>query len=273
MLHGHCVTLFFPFLKVIHDRSLRKNQLLREHAEFESRATLAEARVRKLEAVDLERLHVIHGLEVEKSTLKKKVQGTACIPESVSVLLDRRRNFVHFAAEQEYVNKLKAELKAAEAANAKQEELRIAAEAGESALSRKLAHHKAIHRDLEKDLVQAMQTLRSNVTTIAELKSELHALQEAATEVVEQITPEDPAHPKTILERLKDTPLRVKALLKETAKACASGILTTCRILYPSAGLEPVAEGLPEDISDDQLQLAQAAVEPLAEKIAENMNL
>ena len=73
MLHGHCVTLFFPVLKVIHDRSLRKNQLLREHAEFESRATLAEARVRKLEVVNLERFHVIHGLEVEKSTLKKKV--------------------------------------------------------------------------------------------------------------------------------------------------------------------------------------------------------
>ena len=42
---------------------------------------------------------------------------------------------MRFSAEQEYVNKLKTELKAAEAANAKQEELRIAAEAGESALS------------------------------------------------------------------------------------------------------------------------------------------
>ena len=62
-------------MKVIHDPSLRKNELLREHTEFESHATRAEARVRKLEAVDRERLHVIHDFEVENSTLKKNLKG------------------------------------------------------------------------------------------------------------------------------------------------------------------------------------------------------
>ena len=66
------------------------------------------------------------------------------------------------SVEEDNIKKLKAELKAAEAANAKQEELSLAAQASEYALSRKLAHHKIVHRDLEKDLVKAMETLRNN---------------------------------------------------------------------------------------------------------------
>ena len=74
------------------------------------------------------------------------------------------------AAKKAATKKLATELKEAEAANAKQEEIRVAAEAGEFALSRKLAHVKNIHRDLELDLVRAMKMLRDNVGVIAELK-------------------------------------------------------------------------------------------------------
>ena len=160
-------------------------------------------------------------------------------------------------------------MKEAEAANAQQEELRIAAQAGESALSRKLAHHRVIHQDLEKNLVQEMTILCDNAGAIAELKE----LREAATEVVAQIMPAEGEDTSSLAERLKEAPGRVKVLLKETAKACASGLLTTCRLLYPGVGLATVADGLPDDFTDEQVEKAQTEVEPLASKTADEMNL
>ena len=171
-------------------------------------------------------------------------------------------------AEEAKVEKLRAELKEAQEANTKQEELHLAAEAGEFALSRKLAYHKVIHRDLEKELVKAMSVIRDDVTHAAALRTQLQELRAAATEVVDQLVPEEPGHTKSLISRLQEAPGRVKVLLSDAAKACAAGLLTTCRLLYPTVQLEDVAEGVPENVTDAQVEQAQAAVEPLAEKVA-----
>ena len=85
-----------------------------------------------------------------------------------------------FSAEEAKVKKLQAELKEAQEANTKQEEMRLATEAGEFALSRKLAYHRVIHWDLEKELVKAMSVIRDDVTRAAVLQTQLQELRAAA---------------------------------------------------------------------------------------------
>ena len=62
-------------MQITHDRSVEKNELLRDVAKYEDIALKAEARVKKLEAQDCERLHVIHEAGIAQDNLEKKLKG------------------------------------------------------------------------------------------------------------------------------------------------------------------------------------------------------
>ena len=93
-------------------------------------------------------------------------------------------------------------------------------------MTQKLAYEKRVRRDLEINLVAAMQSLQNDQVVIAGLEVEMTDLKNAAGYVMDMVVPHDnPEEPTPLLDRLMAAPDRVTDLLKESGKTAAIGAL------------------------------------------------
>ena len=108
----------------------------------------------------------------------------------------------------------KEELKEAKEAVHVLKESATEAQQSESAMSNKLAYEKRVRRDLEIDLVVAMQTLQNDQVALVGMEVEMTNLKRAAEYIMDMVVPqEDPEKPMPVLDRLLVAPEKTTELL------------------------------------------------------------
>ena len=145
------------------------------------------------------------------------------------------------------------------------------AQQSESAISDKLAYEKRVRRDLEIDLVVAMQTLQNDQVAIAGMEVEMADLKRAAEYIMDMVVPqEDPEKPIPVLDRLLVAPEKTTKLLRETNCLATSGALIRVKSHYPEVDMSKIMDG-PNTAAD--LDALEVEVDPAARKIVEGMQL
>ena len=165
----------------------------------------------------------------------------------------------------------KEELKEAKEAVRVLKESTAEAQQSESAMSNKLAYEKRVRRDLEIDLVVAMQTLQNDQVAIAGMEVEMTDLKRAAEYIMDMVVPqEDPEKPIPMLDRLLVAPEKTTELLRETGCLAASGALIRVKSHYPEVNMSKIMDG-PNTAAD--LDALEVEVDPVARKIVYGMQV
>ena len=167
--------------------------------------------------------------------------------------------------------KLQKHLKEAEDAIKMLKESTKAANDSEYAMTRKLAYEKQVRRDIEIDLVVAMQSLQNDQVAIVGLEVEIADLKEAAEYVMDMVAPQaNPEEPTPLLERLIAAPDRVTDLLKASGKTAAVGALSWVKSHYPEVEVAKIEAGPNRNANLDALE---AEVEAAADKVVDDLDL
>ncbi|XP_039820092.1 uncharacterized protein LOC120682321 isoform X1 [Panicum virgatum] len=167
--------------------------------------------------------------------------------------------------------KLQDDLKEAEKTVEALKESTKAAHDSEYVMTRKLLYEKQVRRDLEIDLVVAMQTLQNDQITIAGLEAEMADLQEAAGYNMDMVVPRvNPEESSTLLDRLIVAPDRVTELLRSTGTTAAVGALSWVKLHFPDVDVGKLMDGPNEDADLHALELE---VQAGAEKVVEHLDL
>ena len=146
-----------------------------------------------------------------------------------------------------------------------------AANDSEYAMTRKLAYEKRVRRDLEIDLVLAMQSLQNDQVAIAGLEVEIVDLKEATEYVLDMVAPQaNPEEPTPLLDRLIAAPDRVTELLKVSCKTAAVGGLLRVKSHYAEVEVTKIVAG---PNRDTDLKTLEAEVEAAAKKVVEDLDL
>ena len=146
-----------------------------------------------------------------------------------------------------------------------------AANVSEYAMTWKLAYKKRVRRDLEIDLVVAMQSLQNDQVAIAGLEVEIADIKDATGYVMDMVVPQvNPKEPTLLLDRLIAAPDRVTDLLKSTGKTVAVGALSWEKSHYPEVEVTKIENGPNRDAD---LKALEAEVEATAEKVVEDLDL
>jgi len=126
----------------------------------------------------------------------------------------------------------------------------------------------------ESDLVLCMQNIRHLNDQLELKKQELKTLTEVAEPVANLFEPKRPGvEARPLVDRLKDTPEKLKAYLQRLRKSIPQQVLSFVRSFYPKANLNVVADGVAGDCTDDKLKTIMEEVEPIADRVAQHISL
>jgi acyl-CoA thioesterase FadM len=161
---------------------------------------------------------------------------------------------------------LEVSLREAEAEAGGQELKRAMKEAADSeyVVSQKLAYEKQAHWDLEVKFEVALKSLQNDQVTIAGYEVELNDLKGAANYAMDCIAvPAQGEEPKSVVDRLIETPVRLLTLLKATSLAAATDALVRVKSHYPDVDMAKVKAGLDveKDLTALELEVQEAALE------------
>lgn len=141
-------------------------------------------------------------------------------------------------------------------------------------LNMELERELQLHFDGETDLVNCMQTIRSLNDDLELLRRSMKELTEAAEPVANLFEPRKPGvEVRPLVDRLKDTPGRLKAYLQRLRKSIPQQVLSFLKSFYPAADVSVIAGGVAGDCSDEKLKELMREVESVAEKVASHINL
>jgi hypothetical protein len=76
-----------------------------------------------------------------------------------------------------------------------------------------------------------------------------------------------------LVDRLKEAPRRLATYVKHLAKSIPSQALAYMKSYFPKAPVDVFAGGLAANCSDDQYKELLEQMAPIAEQVAENLNL
>jgi hypothetical protein len=140
----------------------------------------------------------------------------------------------------------------------------------ECAVSQKLACEKWARRDLEVEFEVALKSLQNNQMTIAGYKVELNDLSGAANYAMDCIVvPAEWEEPKSVVDRLMETPDRLLTLLKATILAAATDALVRVKSHYPDVDMANVKGG-PD--AEKDLTALELEVEDVASEVADSLD-
>ena len=172
---------------------------------------------------------------------------------------------------QEDLKEAKEDLKEAKGTIKTLKKSTKAANDSEYAMTQKLAYEKRVRKDLEINLVAAMESLRNDQVAIAGLEVEMTNLKNTAGYVMDMVVPqENPEEPTPLLDRLMVAPDRVTDLLKESGKMGAVGALVTVKSHYPEVEVTKLEAGPNREVD---LVALEAEVEAAADKVVEDLAL
>jgi hypothetical protein len=106
------------------------------------------------------------------------------------------------------------------------------------------------------------------------LRAQLKELKEAALPIARLLVPH-PGGPKIapLVDRLKEAPSRLAAYVKHLAKSIPNQVLAFMKSYFPKAPVDVVAGGLAANYTDEQYVELLEQMAPIAEQVAEKLNL
>jgi hypothetical protein len=125
-----------------------------------------------------------------------------------------------------------------------------------------------------RDLVNCYKSLQKLNEDCEKLRDQLKGLEEAALPIARLLVPH-PGGPKIapLVDRLKEAPGHLATSVKHLAKSIPNQVLAYMKSYFPKALVDVVTGGLAADCSDDQYKELLEQMAPIAEQVAEKLNL
>jgi hypothetical protein len=143
---------------------------------------------------------------------------------------------------------------------------------------KQLAHECCTHMELqialERDLVNCYKSLQKLGEDCEMLRGQLKELEEVALPIARLLVPH-PGGPKIapLVNRMKKALGRLAMYVKHLAKSIPNQVLAFMKSYFPKAPVDVVAGGLAANCSDDQYKELLEQMAPIAEQVAEKLNL
>jgi hypothetical protein len=143
---------------------------------------------------------------------------------------------------------------------------------------KRLAHECNTHMELQiasdRDLVNYYKSLQKLKEDCERLRGQLKELEEATLPIARLLVPH-PGGPKIapLVDRLKEAPGRLATYVKHLAKSILNQVLVYVKSYFPKALIDVVAGGLAANCTDEQYKELLEQMAPIAEQVAEKLNL
>jgi hypothetical protein len=126
----------------------------------------------------------------------------------------------------------------------------------------------------DRDLVNCYKYLQKLQEDCEKLRGQLKELEEAALPIVRLLVPH-PGGPKIVplVYWLKEAPGRLATYVKHLAKSIPNSVLAYMKSYFPKAPVDVVAGGLAANYTDDKYKELLEQMAPIAEHVAEKLNL
>jgi hypothetical protein len=126
----------------------------------------------------------------------------------------------------------------------------------------------------DRDLVNCFKCLQNLGEDCKKLRGQLKELEEAVLPIARLLVPH-PGGPKfaPLVDRLKEAPGRLVTYVKHLAKSIPNQVLAFMKSYFPKAPVDVVVGGLATNCSDDQHKELLEQMAPIAEQVAEKLNL
>jgi hypothetical protein len=143
---------------------------------------------------------------------------------------------------------------------------------------KQLAHECNMHMELRiasnRDLVNCYKSLQKLGEDCEKLRGQLQELEEVALPIARLLVPH-PGEPKIapLVDRLKEAPGRLTTYVKHLAKSIPNQVLAFMKSYFPKAPVDVIAGGLAANGTDEQYAELLEQMAPIAEQVAEKLNL
>jgi hypothetical protein len=106
------------------------------------------------------------------------------------------------------------------------------------------------------------------------LRAQLKDLEEAALPIARLLVPH-PGDPKIapLVDRLREAPSRLAAYVKHMTRSIPKQVLAFMKSYFPKAPVEVVAGGVAANSTDEQYAELLEKMAPIAEQVADKLNL
>jgi hypothetical protein len=127
---------------------------------------------------------------------------------------------------------------------------------------------------LDRDPVNCYKSLQKLNEDCEKLCGQLKELEEATLPIARLLVPH-PGEPKIapLVDRLKEAPGCLATYVKHLVKSIPNQVLAYMKSYFPNAAVDVVASGLTANCTDDQYRELLEQMAPIAEKVAEKLNL
>jgi hypothetical protein len=134
--------------------------------------------------------------------------------------------------------------------------------------------HMVLRIASDRDLVNCYKSLQKLNEDCKKLRAQLKELEEAALPISRLLVPH-PGGPTIapLVDRLREAPSRLAMYVKHLAKSIPNQILVYMKSYFSKALVDVVAGGLAADCTDDQYAELLEQMAPIAEQVAEKLNL
>jgi hypothetical protein len=141
-------------------------------------------------------------------------------------------------------------------------------------LSHECVKHMELREASDRDLVNCYKSLQKLNEDCERFRGQLKDLEEAALPIARLLVPH-PDGPKIapLVDRLKEAPGRLATYVKHLAKSIPNQVLVYMKLYFPKALVDVVAGGLATNCTDDQCKELLEQMAPIAEQVAEKLNL
>jgi hypothetical protein len=134
--------------------------------------------------------------------------------------------------------------------------------------------HMELQISSDRDLVNCYKSLQNLNEDCEKLRAHLKELEEAVVPIARLLVPH-PGGPKIapLVDRLREAPSRLATYVKHLAKSIPNQILAYMKSYFPRAPVDVVAGGLAANCIDEQYAELLEQMVPIAEQVAEKLNL
>jgi phage gp36-like protein len=121
--------------------------------------------------------------------------------------------------------------------------------------------------------VKCMQQIKDMAEEKDAMQKQLEDLQKAAQVVIDMVDPpeEGVIDNRILLEGLQEAPQKIAGFISKTTRTYVAHVLGLFKSFWPKANLEPLADGMAADCSQERFTEYLKEVESVAQKIVESL--